>query len=238
MLAGAWLLTIGGLSHAADMPIKAPPIVPVYNWTGFYLGANVGGGEAKSGWCTNATVGVNGCVDGDIVSHSNTSFTIGGQFGYRYQLGNLVFGAEGAIDLFNNTVTSPAALPALPNRVRTTSFDDLYSVTGQLGYAAGNVLFYGKGGWAGANIGYDANSANIGGFDLAASANAEGYTAGAGIDYLVTPNFVIGIEYDYYKFSVGAFKGLVNTGGVVIPCSFCNITETVQTVRVKASLKF
>jgi outer membrane immunogenic protein len=239
MFAGAWFLAIGGLSKAADMPIKAPPaIVPIYTWTGLYLGLNAGGGEAKSGWCTNATVGTNGCADGDIVSQSHSSFTFGGQLGYRYQWGNLVLGAEGALNLFSNTVTSPAALQFFPNRVRRTGFDDLYSMTGQLGYALGNLLFYGKGGWAGAGMRYDANNINPGGFNLTAQTNTTGYTVGGGVDYLITPTFVIGIEYDYYKFNVGAFNGLVNSGGVVIACGFCNITESVQTVVARASLKF
>ncbi|MGC4665533.1 hypothetical protein, partial [Escherichia coli] len=36
-----------GAASAADMAprpyVKAPPIVDVYNWTGFYIGGNVGG---------------------------------------------------------------------------------------------------------------------------------------------------------------------------------------------------
>jgi outer membrane immunogenic protein len=183
ILAGAWLLMIAGLAEAADMPLKAlPPPAPVYTWTGLYLGMNAGGGTANSGWCTNATVGIAGCADGDIVSQHASSFTVGGQVGYRYQLGNFVVGAEGMIDLFAASVTSPAVIPAFPGRVRTTRFDALYSATGQLGYAMGNLLFYGKGGWAGTGIQFDANNLNPGGFNLFASTNVSGYTAGGGID--------------------------------------------------------
>jgi hypothetical protein len=55
---------------------------------------------------------------------------------------------------------------------------------------------------------------------------------------MVLPNFIVGVEYDYYKFNVGAFNGLTNSGGTTITCSFCNITETVQTVLARASFKF
>jgi outer membrane immunogenic protein len=241
------ILLISGLAFgaliapaaAADMPIKAPPPLPVYTWTGLYLGIDAGAGAAKSSWCTNATLGFNGCADGDSVSQSHTSATIGGLLGYRYQWGPLVLGAEGSANIFNNTVTSAAGLPAIfSNRFRTTNFDDLYSVTGQLGYAMGTLLFYGKGGWAGAGVRYDASDINPPGFDLSASTNVSGYTAGGGLDYMITPTLIVGVEYDYYKFNVGAFNGLANTGGAVTACSFCNITESVQTVLARAIVKF
>ena len=66
-------------------------------------------------------------------------------------------------------------------------------------------------------------------FNLSASTDVGGYVAGGGIDYMVTQNFVIGLEYDYYRFNVGAFNGLTNTGGVVIACAFCNTSESVRT---------
>jgi outer membrane immunogenic protein len=124
-----------------------------------------------------AANGIAGCADGDIVSQTASSFALGGQVGYRYQWGNLVVGAEGMIDLFPASVTSPAVLP-VPNRVRTTSFDALYSGTGQLGYAMGSLLFYGKGGWASTGIRFDANNLNPGPgipVDLIASQSVNGY---------------------------------------------------------------
>jgi len=239
MLTG--LLIIAGSAEAADMPLKAPPAppVPVYTWTGLYLGLSAGGGNAKSGWCTNATLGANGCADGDTVSQNGSAFTFGGEVGYRYQLGSFVIGAEGMVNRFADTMTSPAALPAaFPGRTRTTDYSTFYSATGQLGYAMGNLLFYGKGGWAGAGMQFNAINNNPSGFNLFASTNVGGYTAGAGIDYMILPSFIVGVEYDYYNFNVGAFNGLANSGGVVIACSFCNITETVQTVVARASFKF
>jgi outer membrane immunogenic protein len=227
-----------GSAQAADMPLKAPVAVPVWTWTGLYLGINAGWGEAKSSWCTEATL-VTGCAGTDLVSQTGNSFVGGVQVEARYQWGNVVFGLGGDASLFNNSATSPAALPAgFPNRFRTTSFSDLYSVYGQLGYSLGSVLLYGKGGWAGAGMRYEANNTNLGGFNLSASTDVGGYVAGGGIDYMVTRNFVIGVEYDYYRFNVGAFNGLTNTGGVVIACAFCNTSESVQTVVGRASLKF
>lgn len=38
------LLFAAPAAHAADMPLKAPPApAPIFSWTGFYIGADVGG---------------------------------------------------------------------------------------------------------------------------------------------------------------------------------------------------
>ena len=40
-------------ASAADMPVKAappPPVAPIYNWTGFYIGAHVGGAWTDTDW--------------------------------------------------------------------------------------------------------------------------------------------------------------------------------------------
>ena len=58
-LAGIVALTISSPLFAADMPVKAPPLTPtaaVYDWTGVYVGGEVGGKWTKDNWNTT-------CVD-------------------------------------------------------------------------------------------------------------------------------------------------------------------------------
>ena len=87
---GALACTHG--AFAADLSLaplyKAPPaeVAQAYNWTGFYLGANGGGGWGHSSWNANAT-GIN--LSGGQA---------GGTIGYNRQLGNVVFGVEGDVD--------------------------------------------------------------------------------------------------------------------------------------------
>ena len=72
----------------ADLPTKAPP-APVYapppfTWTGFYIGANVGGTWGQGTVTDNATGGTFGTGE-------RGAFAGGGQLGYNYQIGNVVF---------------------------------------------------------------------------------------------------------------------------------------------------
>ena len=144
-------LGIAAPASAADLaarPYKAAPIaVPMmYDWSGFYIGANGGYGWARQ--CVDVTqvgfvnVFAEGCNDkgGGIV---------GGQIGYRWQAGSWVFGLEAQGDwanirnerVFVNT-------PFLTTNTWKSQIDGLGLFTGQVGYAWNNALLYVKGGAA------------------------------------------------------------------------------------------
>src|ERR1700752_3841345 len=57
MIAAAGVATVLGIgaASAADLPLKAPPmpVVTVYNWTGCYVGGNIGGKWARTGDVVN-----------------------------------------------------------------------------------------------------------------------------------------------------------------------------------------
>src|SRR5437868_15161607 len=102
LAAGAALVALLGLvgqAAAADlgrrgqqMPVKAPYMAPVYNWTGLYLGINGGGGWGRSAWTSP------GLTTGDF---NLSGGMIGGTAGYNWQAGQAVFGLEGDIDWAN-----------------------------------------------------------------------------------------------------------------------------------------
>ena len=89
------LLITFNLAQGADLPapyLKAPPQPPLYSWTGIYLGGNVGYGWGNSQ--TDVTLAGAGVLFG-----SNSRFKMdgaigGGQVGYNYQTGNIVWGVE------------------------------------------------------------------------------------------------------------------------------------------------
>lgn len=94
------VIAIGSVNaFAADLPTKAPVYVdPVYNWTGFYVGANVGYSWGRS----NTTQSFIDTATGAVLSASNFKFNLdgvigGGQIGYNWQKDNWVFGLEADI---------------------------------------------------------------------------------------------------------------------------------------------
>src|ERR1041385_4755914 len=100
LFAGASALAIvaaASSAFAADiqrrqMPAKAPAyITPAYNWTGFYVGINGGGGWGHSDWSAPLATG----------SFNLSGGLVGGTVGYNWQTGPVVFGLEGDIDWAN-----------------------------------------------------------------------------------------------------------------------------------------
>jgi outer membrane immunogenic protein len=185
------LLAISGAAWSADLPpapyYKAPAYVPVYNWTGFYIGANGGGGFGYSKWDTTT-------------SFNPTGGVAGGTLGYNYQIGAAVLGVEGDIDWAGLSGSTTGGCPA----GCTTSDSWLSTVRGRLGYAAGRFMPYVTAGGAFGNI-----QASTPGLAGASTTNA-GWTAGAGLEFAVAPHWTIKAEYLYVdlgKFNCGAGCG-------------------------------
>ena len=157
-------------AYAADLPVKAPQMMPApavgYNWSGLYIGAHVGGAFAGS----------------DFFGNDNAQLMGGGQIGMDYQFApSWVLGIEGNYSFVN---TRDSGLAFFGNR-------NLGSVTGRLGYAMGPALLYAKGGYAWADtrrsFGFNGDGDN-------------GYTVGGGVEYMLIPNWSVKLEYQYYNF--------------------------------------
>src|SRR6266702_4968054 len=141
------LMALAAPASAADLAARPytkapPPIAAVYDWTGFYIGANGGWGSSHKCWdsVAPALLGTEGC-------HDATGGVAGGQIGYRWQSGTWVCGLEAQGDWAdlkgsNNSVLFPGIF------TNESKIDAFGLFTGQVGYAANNVLFYVKGGAA------------------------------------------------------------------------------------------
>ena len=87
------LVGIAAPASAADMAVKAAPlpyVAPMYNWSGFYIGANGGWGQSHS--CVDFLNAVGVAFAQGCASRSGGLF--GGQLGYRWQASQWVFGLE------------------------------------------------------------------------------------------------------------------------------------------------
>jgi outer membrane immunogenic protein len=186
------IVVLASPALAADLAArpytKAPPPVmaAIYDWSGFYIGVNGGGG-----WTHNTWDLVGGGREG---SHDSSGGTVGGQVGYRWQMGQFVFGVEAQGNWADFSGDNQSALFATRNRTKTDAFG---LFTGQVGYAWNNVLLYAKGGAAVTSNTYTITNAATGGF-LASNDNTRwGGVVGAGLEYGFAPNWSMGIEYDH-----------------------------------------
>ena len=208
-------IAVSATGFAADLPArtytKAPvPVAsPVYNWAGFYVGLNGGGGSAHNCWTINATSQITlnppqaeGCSNA-------TGGTIGGQVGYRWQAANWVFGleAQGNWANFNgsNPITAAGGPPGALNDV--TKINSFGLFTGQVGYAFNTIQLCAKGGAAVVNDKYSWTMTALGtgflpgsfvGQTFAAGSETRwGSTVGAGIEFGFAPHWSVALEYDH-----------------------------------------
>lgn len=189
---------------AADMrmPVKAPPsvTVAVYNWTGFYVGAHVGGAWGDKDWTfveSNAVILVPPSFP-SYGSHSVRGLIAGGQVGFNWQApgSNWVIGIEAQASWSNADGQHQLLFQGTGAGFRT-EVEWLGTVTGRLGYAFDRVLVYAKGGFAFAHDNYESfdplNPATRRSFDDTRT----GWTVGGGVEMALGGNWSAKAEYNY-----------------------------------------
>ena len=200
LLLGAVGLLVLGLAApavAADLPArtytKAPPPVAaaIYDWSGFYIGANGGWGTSRKCWTNTSVAGIATIPNVSEGCHDASGGTAGGQIGYRWQSSAWVFGleAQGNWADFKGSNISPLLL------TNSSKIDAFGLFTGQVGYAWNNALLYVKGGGA---VTSDKYSGTLPGIPIdSAKETRWGGTVGAGIEYGFAPNWSAALEYDH-----------------------------------------
>jgi high affinity Mn2+ porin len=190
---GLSLLALDGRAVAADMPVKAPVLKTVYDWTGLYIGAHAGFGRGSTGAVLSdpAAVATSNVFDG----------MIGGvQAGYNIQLrSGIVLGVEADIT-FPNYLTSNSIVSSLATARSdvTEQWDYAASARGRVGYASGRWLAYATGGLAFTGERF-LNSPAVGSDEKILNVRL-GWTAGAGIEYAFAPHWSARLEYLYSQF--------------------------------------
>jgi opacity protein-like surface antigen len=241
-LASAISLGVAGLgaASAADMAVKARPMVAppimVYNWTGCYVGGNVGGARAdvRSDGVPNAVFvalnapGAASVQATSIVKNTPSGFTAGGGVGCNYQTGIFVIGVEGDInysDLGFSQIRGPFPTNTSTPHTWEEHFRSNWFATARARagvVVAERSLLYVTGGAAFAE--YNTFKAldfpgNVGfRYQGTTSDSKVGWVVGAGWEYAFTGNWSGKIEYlhmDFGNSSVLAFQNTPNsTNGV------------------------
>jgi len=204
---------------AADLPVsypvKAPPAVGFYDWTGFYVGGHIGLATGNSGW-TLDPLGGGAPVAGSFgLYQSPNAFKVSGswfegvQGGYNWMLKNrVVLGIEGdgSFPTFPDPVSgltiggiSNFTSPAFGAGTFSENVLASGTLRGRIGYAPGHWLFYATGGLAWI---YDQQE-----LTQNATGNVEdrfvwrfGWALGAGIETAITPNWTVRGEYLWTNF--------------------------------------
>jgi len=207
---------VAGPVIAADLAVKAPVVAepaPLYSWTGCYVGAHAGYGWGTSGWTFQHdsfwSVG-----RGQTINTQPAGGFGGGQIGFNYQAGLWLVGIEGTVAAadIRETVKSPFLPPVVYGGDReSTKIKSLYTVAGRVGMVWDRILVYGKGGWAGGQVELSARTDYGGGAAWSQSKSRSGWVAGVGAEYMLTPNFILGLEYNYIDFGSQTYSAL-NTG--------------------------
>jgi outer membrane immunogenic protein len=214
LLGTVGLVALGAASvpaSAADLAARpvytkaAPMMAALYDWSGFYIGGNGGWGQERDSRTDPFGVALG--------RHDANGGTAGGQIGYRWQTGPVVFGleAQGNWADFTGSNTSLVA-PAISVRSKMDAFG---LFTGQIGYAWNNVLLYAKGGAAVTDTKYSALSIPTG---LVTASSGDqtnwGAVVGAGLEYGFAPNWSAAVEYDHI-FQDGRSSTFTSPAGVV-----------------------
>jgi outer membrane immunogenic protein len=196
LLGTAAVIAFAAPAFAADLPArtytKAPAYTApqvVYNWTGFYIGGHVGGAFAGD----------------SSLQGSDGRFMGGVQGGFDYQFApNWVMGVEAQYSWLGGGNNSGVLFPG--GILVKANSDQLGSITGRVGYTWGPALLYAKGGYAWRdNNNIAVSFAGIPQPFTTDGGHRDGYTVGAGLEYMFAPNWSAKVEYQYYNFGSTSF---------------------------------
>ena len=241
--ATAGLLVTGSSAFAADLGVPPPVLapLPVFTWTGFELGVQVGGGAGRT------SVNVDGNFTPALLPAfpSSASYGSSGVFGgihlgFNYQLtGPLVVGIQAEYNFAG--ITGTAVAP--PLNFLSTSIREFGSADARVGVAFDRLLIYAIGGFAYADIRNQIQLLGLApGVINYFSVNRYGFDVGGGLEYNFYGNWTARAEYRYYDwgtrgFNSPGFGSLVN-GIVTFAIPNHSSRETLHTGRIGLTYKF
>jgi outer membrane immunogenic protein len=230
-----------GAVQASDLPSRHQPVMPMmppmFSWTGFYIGGNLGGvaGTSTSKYYYTTNNGVS-------KASPFMAGVIGGiQGGYNYQWTDwLVIGAEVDFDWTNASslgqyyYTSLGTVPAGKRKLKYVG-----TVRGRLGYSADRALMYITGGYAYSSMKntYTLSTTNAAGTVLTTTtANKTkpltGWTIGGGMEYALTNNVLVRTEYLYTAFNKSKYDPFPN------PIAALTTNASASLIRAAVNYKF
>jgi outer membrane immunogenic protein len=214
IIAGLIFGTTVAPAIAADLYARsAPPLMPVCEWCGVYLGANAGVGVGVDSFNTSVSASGPDFPGNAFLSssdtHALTGGLFGGQIGYNWQSANWVWGGEFDWDWSGQTNTSSKAAQNLGGGGGSASLTDsekinsIGTLRARLGWANAGWLWYVTGGvaWAEVNDTFTGSTSNplvaLNGTPVSFSKTKSGGTVGAGVETRLWGGWSAKLEYLY-----------------------------------------
>jgi len=212
--------------------------VPIFTWTGCYIGGHVGGGFGRKDFSDTPTHGfVGGTSAPQSIQEDTSGFLGGGQVGCDYQFApNWLVGIQGSgsgADI-KGDVLDPFFTYAKHFRART---DWLANVTGRIGWTWDRWMIYGKGGVAWAGDKYDGDEP---GFIFYASERRTGFVVGVGLEWAFWNNWSAFLEYDFYGFGTRTVEYVIcgSTCNFNNPHTLTDIKQDINVVKFGINYRF
>jgi outer membrane immunogenic protein len=207
LLASVVFVTVAGApAFAADIRVPVyrspPPPVYIFNWTGCYVGGNVGYLWAEKDITFLNSFGPGNPFLGQSFSVNASSMAGGLQAGCNYQFaGGWVVGIQGDYDWANAHFDGTGAF--FGNFTNSFSVKSVASLTGRIGYAWGRFLPYVKGGgaWERDELAFNFFPSGV---ITTVNTTRSGWTIGIGGEYAFSDWITGFIEYDHYNFDRGS----------------------------------
>ena len=203
LLLASALCGVPFIASAADLPVKAPPMVQVvqpipFTWTGLYVG--VSGGVISEDFTATDLGSLRENEPswnniGDTYGLSGTAGLFGFNVGYNWQVApNWVIGVEADLSwtgLDDSSSTNGFTVSSKLNWLGT--------LRGRIGYAFDRILIYGTGGLAYGNVEYKAFATNFPSYNFNKDTST-GWTAGGGLEWAFANNWTARAEALYVDF--------------------------------------
>lgn len=254
LMIGAALALIAGPALAADLPVFSEPIAPyiapaAFSWTGLYVGANASYGIGRSDASANIDIeeieGPDESIDVAVGDWWSGGGLLGAHVGYNYQFGLFVVGAEIAaawsgVDGEDRATIDGPGFSAEGHL--TTDLNWLATARAKAGVAFDRALLYAIGGvaWGEVNntVGFGISTPRGSASDEWGSTETSvGWTIGLGLEYAVTDNIVVGMEYQHVDFG-DSNTVTIDTDSEAVGDIPVNFNNSFDLVTAKVSYKF
>jgi outer membrane immunogenic protein len=207
LLASASAVVLGSAGAlAADLPMKAAPFVapvPVFSWTGCYIGAHVGGATMHDSFTQDNTQSARAATDDNA---TGSGALAGGQLGCNYQDGNAVFGLEGE-GYWSGIKTTTTAISVITGEgnFQTAKNKDDFTIAARIGLAFDRTLVYGKAGWVWGRFDFESLRTCCGNVIInsvldTSGGTLDGLLLGVGLEHAFTRNWTVKLEYNFLSF--------------------------------------